>query len=67
MALPTEQRPLRMDPDLAKQVDGILKKYKGDDLEKAHQGVMKVYHSGQSGGFHEIVERYREAIEEAVA
>lgn len=65
-ALPTEPKPIRMDPELANEVDKILKPLKGADLERAHEAVMKVYHSTTSGSFEQIFEAYRSAIEEAV-
>lgn len=67
MALPTEQRPIRMDPELSERVEKLLEPLAGDDLERAHAAVMKVYHSGRSGSFDEILGHYRTAIEEAVA
>lgn len=64
--LPTEDRPLRMDPDLTAAVEKILKPYKGADLEKARAAVMTVYRSGASGLFADLVEQYRVAVNEAV-
>lgn len=64
--LPTEQRPIRMDPELSERVEKILDRYSGSDLEKAQAAVMKVYHSGFAGSFGQLVERYDEAVREAV-
>lgn len=65
MALPTEQRPIRMDPELAEQVDALLKPFSGEKLDRAQAAVMKVYESGATGSFGEILERYEAAIEDA--
>lgn len=64
--LPSEPRPIRMDPELAEAVDEIIKPLKGKDLEAAQAAVMDVYRSNASGKFAELLENYREAIEEAV-
>lgn len=65
-ALPTEKRPIRMDPELAAEVEKLLKPLKGKEREAADEAVMKVYQSGVSGSFGEILEAYQAAVEEAV-
>lgn len=65
--LPTEDRPIQLSTELSEQVDAMLAPYKGDELELAQLAVLEVYKSGVEGSFHTIVERYREAIEGAVA
>lgn len=65
-ALPTEKRPIRMDPELSSEIEKILKPLKGDDLGRAQEAVMKVYHSNVAGSFGDILEAYQTAIEEAV-
>lgn len=67
MSLPTEQRPIRMDPDLAKRVDSLLEPYDGEDLDHAQEAVMRVYQSPASGSFGQLVARYEAAIQEAVS
>lgn len=67
MSLPTEQRPIRMDPELSERVEALLKKYSGEKLSRAQTAVMRVYHSGANGPFGEIVKQYETAITEAVA
>lgn len=64
--LPTEDRPIRMAPDLAEEVEKLLEPLTGEDQEKGRDAVMQVYHSSVSGSFGTIVEAYRTAIEEAV-
>lgn len=65
MSMPTEQRPIRMDPDLFKAVEGLLKAYKGEALERAQEAVRSVKESGHQGQFSELLAKYRDAIEEA--
>lgn len=65
--VPTDDKPLIRDPDLAKALDEILKPYDGKDLQKAQAAIRKVRQSGVQGPFSVIVETYRTAIEKAVA
>lgn len=65
--LPTEDRPIRLDPGISEQVELLLDPYTGEVLNRARKAVLKVYRSGYSGGFADIVNQYREAIEAAVA
>jgi hypothetical protein len=62
----TEERPLRLAPDLQEALDEILGSYGGKRREIAKRAVLKVYGSGAEGTFAEIVEGYREAIVAAV-
>lgn len=64
--LPTEPRPIRMDPELGERVEKILKPLKGKEREAADAAVMAVYQSGHTGSFSELLERYKSAIAEAV-
>ena len=69
--LPTERRPIRMDPELTEAVEELLEPYDGDELELAQSAVMRVYHSASGGSYAELVGVYRDAIittlEEATA
>lgn len=65
-ALPTENRPIRLDPELSEEISKLLKPLKGRDREVADEAVMQVYRSSVMGSFGEILEAYRTAIEEAV-
>lgn len=65
-ALPTEDRPIRMDPELAERVEEMLANFKGKEREKAQAAVKRVYDSSVTGRFHELVEAYEAAILEAV-
>lgn len=64
--LPTENRAISMDPELASEVEKLLKPLKGKDLEAARVAVGKVHRSPVSGSFGEILAAYKEAIDEAV-
>jgi hypothetical protein len=55
-----------MAPELAAEVEKILKPLKGRDLDAGRSAVTRVYRSGMAGGFGDLVAAYREAIEEAV-
>lgn len=66
--LPTEPRPIRMDPDLAAAIEQLLAPYSGKKLVAAQGAVMGVYHDRSIAlQFGELVERYRAAIAKAVA
>lgn len=67
MKLPTEDRPVRMDPDLAARIEVVLKNYSGKDLEKAQAAIRQVHQSGISGSFSTLVRTYESAIKDAVA
>lgn len=64
--LPTEQTPIKMDPELAEVVGEFLAELEGSDRKAGSAAVMKVYRSGFAGVFAEIVEKYRSAISTAV-
>ncbi|MFW6331496.1 MAG: hypothetical protein ACOC3J_07210 [Gemmatimonadota bacterium] len=64
--LPTEHRPIRMDPELATAVEAALEPYSGKDLEKAQKAVLGVYQSANPGSHADLVEQYSAAIAEAV-
>ena len=64
--LPTEDRPIQLDQVISEQVELLLGPYSGEKLERAQKAVLTVYHSDFLGGYSEVVERYREAIREAV-
>ncbi len=65
-ALPTEQTPIKMDPELAEVVGAFLEDLEGGDRKTGQAVVSEIYRSGFSGVFAEIVERYRAGISEAV-
>lgn len=64
-ALPTEDVPIKMDPDLAAAVSGLLEQLEEEDKAAGTEAVMGVYRSGFAGVFSELVDQYRKAIEEA--
>lgn len=64
--LPQETRPIRMDPDLSKAIEGLLEPYSGKELEIAQAAVVEVYHSALAGVFGDLVKAYEKAIREAV-
>lgn len=65
--LPSEDRPMRIDPDLAAALEKALAPYSGERLEKAQAAVREVRSSAAVGTFGEVLDRYRSAIREAVA
>jgi hypothetical protein len=67
MTIPTETRPIRIDPEMAERLEAILEPLEGKARKAADAAVMSVYHSGVVGSFGELLERYSEAIAEAVA
>lgn len=64
--LPTEDRPLRIDPDLAAVIEKELEPLEGEDLEKGQAAVRTVLKSSTQGTFATIADAYRTAIREAV-
>ncbi len=64
--LPTEQRPIRMDPELAEAIEERIKAVKPSKRDDARTAVMAVYHSGTQGTFHDVLSAYDAAIAEAV-
>lgn len=64
--LPTDDRPLVRDPDLATQIEKILVPYTGEKLKKAQDAIRRVRMSGTQGPFDMVLAAYRSAIEKAV-
>ena len=64
--LPTDSRPLPLDPDLASALEMILAPYSGKKLEAAQAAIIKVRHSGVVGSFDALVRGYRDGILKAV-
>ena len=62
----TEQRPLRMDPEMSEAVESILKRYRGEKRKKAEAAAVKFYHSGVEGTFAELIEQLDAAVVAAV-
>lgn len=65
-ALPTEQTPIKMAPELAEALEGLLEHLDEDELAAAQEAIREVYKSGTMGTFAELLGAYREAIEEAI-
>jgi len=65
--LPTEGRPLKMDPDLAAFLEAELAPYSGKALERAQQAIVRVRQKGVSGTWDELTTVYRDMIAVAVA
>lgn len=65
--LPRDTRTVRFDPDLAAALEGLLAPHSGKALERAQGAILQVRRSGFTGGFGDMVDKYREAIAAAVA
>lgn len=66
-SLPTENVPIKMDPDLGAAVGEMLAAIDDEDeREAADEAVMVIYRSGFAGTFPELVRHYREGIETAI-
>lgn len=64
--LPTVERPLILDNDLATAVERMLAPYSGKALERAQSAVRKVHGSAVQGPFAAVVTAYEVAIKQAV-
>lgn len=64
---PAGEEALIRDPELNAMVMGYLKPYKGAKLEAATAAVVKLRKAGGAAVFSEWCERYKAAIEKAVA
>lgn len=64
--VPTAETPIRMDPALESALEDLLEPYEGEELELAQMAVREVYESDVQGSFGELMDAYREAVEEAV-
>lgn len=65
--LPTEDRPMSIDPDLAAALEKELAPLSGEALTRAQDAIQRVRASALTGSFGKIVQAYRDAIAEAVA
>jgi hypothetical protein len=65
--LPMSDKPLILDPDLAKAIGAILEPLEGEELRVAQAAIRKVRQSGVQGSFSGMLEAYRKGIEAAVA
>ena len=63
--LPMENRPIRMVPELATAVENLLAPLSGKKLEAAQKAVLKLYRAGGFLPFGDLVESYRQAIDDA--
>jgi hypothetical protein len=64
--LPTNSRPIILDPDLAAAIERTLEPYNGKALEKAQAAVRKVATSNVQGPFDQVVAAYESAVLAAV-
>lgn len=64
--LPSADRPLIQDPDLAVAVAKLLAPYTGKSLERAQSAVRRVHGSAVQGPFSTIVAAYDAAVKQAV-
>jgi hypothetical protein len=64
--LPTNDRPIIIDPDLAQAVDALLQPFNGEPLKRAQAAVRKVASSAISVPFSQLVDAYRAEIRQAV-
>ena len=64
--LPTNERPIILDPDLAAAVEDLLQPYTGKNLERAQAAVRKVASGATQGTFSDLVAAYAAAIKGAV-
>lgn len=64
--LPHDEKPVRMDPDLAQALESLLKPYKGEKLRRAQEAVLRVRKSGFTGQWSDLIAHYRAEIEKAV-
>ncbi len=65
--LPSDGRPMKMDPFLAEALEKELEPYTGNRLERAQKAILQVHKSGFTGTFGQLVEEYGEKIKAAVA
>lgn len=63
--VPTDERPLVQDPDLAAALERELRPLNGERLERAQAAVRTVRNSGLVGTFDQVLEVYRAAITKA--
>jgi hypothetical protein len=64
--LPMNDRPVILDPDLARAVDALLEPFNGEPLKRAQSAVRKVASSAISVPYSGLVDAYRDAIRQAV-
>lgn len=64
--LPTNERPIIFDPDLAGAVEDQLRPYTGKALERAQAAVRRVASGAAQGTFSDLVAAYGTAIKQAV-
>lgn len=64
--LPTNERPIILDPDLAAAVEDLLRPYNGQRLERAQAAVRKVASGATQGTFSDLVDTYAAAIKGVV-
>jgi hypothetical protein len=65
--LPTADKPLIRDPDLARAIEAELEPFTGKQLAAAQTAVRKVHASGLQGPFSAILAAYQQAIRDATA
>jgi hypothetical protein len=64
--LPTNERPMILDLDMAAAVEKILMPYSGKTLEKAQGAVRRVANSGVQGPFDTVLAAYQSAVQAVV-
>jgi hypothetical protein len=65
MSLPSAQRAIIRDPDLAALVEGELGRLSGQALHRAQRAVAELATAGRTGTWDQLVAWYREAIRQA--
>ena len=65
--MPTDARPLAMEPELQEFVEGLLAPLSGKRLEAGQEAVRKVHSGGLVGMMDDLRDAYREAVAEAVS
>ena len=63
--LPTDSRPMPLDPDLAARLEKVLAPLTGKKLEAAQKAIIKVRHSGLVGSWTQLTKGYEDAVHEA--
>lgn len=64
--LPTTERPMILDNDMAAAVEKMLAPYSGKTLEKAQGAVRKIATSGIQGSYDKMLATYQTAIKAVV-
>ena len=65
MALLTEKRPVRLDPELEAAYDAIIKRYRGEKRKKVEDALLALIQEREEGTYGELIERGEVAAKEA--